>query len=87
MKLRLSAVVFFIITLGCNDKPAHTKPGWTPDLFRPESIEFSLASINSNPIVQSTKQLLQNEGEPYEVKDSCSSKPLIPRQERIHYDC
>ena len=89
MSLKLSIGIVFIMTtmLGCKHEPVYKKEGWTAEMFKPEVIQLSKATLNGKPIIKSKSQLLLDEGDPFEIRDSCSSFALIPRQGNVYYDC
>ena len=87
MPYKILLLIFFIITISCDNKPAWQKEGWTEDQFQPEILEISKAKFEGHPILMSTDSLIKIKGNPLKIIDSCSIIPIVFRQAKIIYSC
>lgn len=78
----LSVTVF-----GCENKPAYEQKGWTANQYQLDEIEFSKATLDGNPIILQKNVLLKMEGNPIQVRDSCTKIPIWHNQGMVFYDC
>ena len=89
MKKRFIIIkLFFLVAIfSCEDRPAYEKEGWTISQYQPNEIELSKATLNGNPIILRRNELLEIEGNPIEVRDSCTKIPIRHDQGMVIYDC
>ena len=78
---------FLVAIFSCEDKPAYEKEGWTDSQYQPDKIELSKATLKGNPIILKKVELLEIEGNPIQVRDSCTKIPIRHNQGIVTYDC
>lgn len=76
-----------IAIISCKEKPAYEKEGWTDKQFQPETLLISKATINGNPIILSKEELIEIEGKPIDIRDSCTIIPIRYLQGIVVYEC